>query len=309
MEYQVVTPSDAKYPKKLKKRLGADCPAKLYYNGPLEFLDHFTLATIASDKPTGAGIRAFWDLLYAIWDYEMNHISGWYSVIETEMFHKALFTGFSHRRTEKYHSFITLFSAKGLVKESYDDFLLYRFYPPFDKFLTRDEYFRRAKDGELLMLSVVKPDEGRQLRKNIVERNFLACALSDLVYIPWAPKGSKTYTLAKKVVQAKIPVFTVDRELLIENKVNEWDPDFDRLYRLGIPGYNRKTLKPVLEQMGAKLYVYKEPIIDMTHHISPADKNASDNKMIQYELPEVKKIMVKEPVQHNLFKKKKYSKK
>ena len=186
----------------------------------------------------------------------MNHISGWYSVVETEMFMRALFTGYSGSKDKKYHSFVTLFSAKGLARESYEDFLLYRFYPPFDKIPVREEYLRRAKAGELLMLSVAEPTVGRQLRKNIMERNFLACALADLVYMPFAPKGSKTYTLAKRVVEAKIPVFTV------------LDPEVGgSLHRLGIRGFNRETVKTLLYEHGAKLFVDAKPITSLPSKI------------------------------------------
>ena len=91
--------------------------------------------------------------------------------------------------------------------ETFESFLRDRFYPPLHEFPERDEYFRRAKEGELLILSVSNPDETRQLRKNIMERNWIACVLSDVVFIPYGPKGSKTYTMAKRIVDANIPVF------------------------------------------------------------------------------------------------------
>ncbi|MDI6732458.1 MAG: hypothetical protein QME51_00175 [Planctomycetota bacterium] len=301
MEYKVVTPAEPNYPKKLKERLGKDAPGKLYYNGPLEFLDKFTFTTISSDKPVGAGIRAFWDPLFTIMEYEMNHISGWYSVVETEMFMRALFTGYTRIKTnKKYHNFVTLFSAKGLAKESYEDFLLYRFYPPFDKIPVRDEYFRRAENGELLMLSITEPDVGRQLRRNIMERNFISCALADLVYIPHAPKGSKTYVLAKRVLNAGIPVFTVTRELLIENRVHEWAPEFDCLHKLDVAGYNRKTIKDLLEKQGAKLYVPSEPQKEIIPDNILSPNNNRFDKPLQYDIPLPKIPMVKEPSQRNI---------
>ena len=126
----------------------------------------------------------------------MNYIGGWHSVIESEIFRLSLF---------RKHNTTTLFSAKGLNKETCDSFLLDRFYPPLHEFPERDEYFRRAEDGELLMLSISRPDEKRQLRKNIMERNRLYCFLADIVFIPYGPKGSKTYTMAKRIVRMNIP--------------------------------------------------------------------------------------------------------
>lgn len=233
MEYKIITPEDQKYPKKLKERLGAECPPKIYYYGPLEFLDNFTMAVISADSIGGVAMMSANQLLFTIREYAMNYIGPWQSVMETEIFRLGLW--------KKCHNTVTLFSAKGLSVESYESFLLDRFYPPMDKFPEREEYFRRAKDGELLMLSIVEPDLTRQLRKNIIERNWIACNLADIVFVPYGIKGSKTYTVAKKVLKSNIPIFTTDSD---ENK---------DLHQLGIPGFSRKTVRKLLDEKGAKL--------------------------------------------------------
>ncbi len=234
MEFRIKTPNDSKYPQKLIERLEDKCPDEVYYNGPLEFLEHFTMAVISADSISGLAMMETNHVLFTVREYEMNYIGSWYSVMETEIFRLGLF---------RKNTTVTLFSAKGLQAETFESFLKHRFYPPLHEFPERDEYFRRAKEGELLILSVSNPDETRQLRKNIIERNWIACVLSDVVFIPYGPKGSKTYTMAKRIVDANIPVFTIDSD------------ECKDIHKLGIPGFNRKTVKGFLKDRGANLAI------------------------------------------------------
>ena len=232
MEYQVLDRSDSRYPARLVERLGAEAPARLYYHGPLELLARPTLASMCADSIGGAGLMATNQLLFTIREYELNYIGGWHSIMETEIFRLGLW---------RYNHTVTLFTAKGLAHETFDSFLLDRFYPPLDKFPEKREYIRRSGANELLVLSIVEPDTSRSLRLNVVERNWIACALADFIFIPYAPKGSKTYALAKRVKEAGWPVFTVD------------DPPGASLHELGIVGLNRKSIGMFLEGLGAKL--------------------------------------------------------
>jgi predicted Rossmann fold nucleotide-binding protein DprA/Smf involved in DNA uptake len=234
MEFRIITQDDSKYPHKLTERLGDKRPGRIYYSGPLEFLDRFTMAVISADSISGLAMMETNQVLFTVREYEMNYIGSWYSVMETEIFRLGLF---------RKNTTVTLFSAKGLQAETFESFLRDRFYPPLHEFPERDEYFRRAKEGELLILSVSNPDETRQLRKNIMERNWIACVLSDVVFIPYGPKGSKTYTMAKRIVDANIPVFTIDSD------------ECRDLHKLGIPGFNRKTVKDFLKDRGANLAI------------------------------------------------------
>jgi len=239
MEYKIITPNDSEYPQKLIKGLGDKSPDKIYYYGPLEFLDRFTMAVISADSITGQALNETNQVLFTVREYEMNYIGGWHSVMETEIFRLGLF---------RKNTTVTLFSAKGLQVETFESFLKDRFYPPLHEFPERDEYFRRAKTGELLILSISNPEETRQLRRNIIERNWLSCVLADIVFIPFGPKGSKTYTMAKRISATNIPVFTLD-----SNECKE-------LQKLGILGFNRKTVKAFLEGNGAKLPIPREEI-------------------------------------------------
>jgi hypothetical protein len=230
MEYQILTRSNQEYPKRLLERLGNASPEQIFYHGSLDFLNQFTMAVISADSIPGLALWATNQLLFTIREYDLNLIGSWHSVMETEIFRLGLF---------KKNLTVTLFTAKGLKHETFDSFLLTRFYPPLHEFPEREEYFRRVKEGRLLMLSVSPPEEARMKRPNIINRNWLACVLSDVVFVPFAEKGTKTLALAKRVLSAQIPIFTTDHEA---NK---------SLHQLGIPGLSRKSVGTYLEKLGA----------------------------------------------------------
>jgi predicted Rossmann fold nucleotide-binding protein DprA/Smf involved in DNA uptake len=230
MEYKVLIPRDQEYPKRLLERLRNDPPEQIFYWGPLDFLNRSTLAVISADSISGLAMVAANQLLFTIREYDLNLIGGWHSVMETEIFRLGLF---------RKNLTVTLFTAKGLAHETFDSFLETRFYPPLHEFPEREEYFRRAKEERLLMLSISPPEEKRMKRPTIITRNWLACVLSDVVFIPFAEKGTKTLALAKRVLSAQIPIFTSDHE---DNKA---------LHQLGIPGLSRKSVGNYLESLGA----------------------------------------------------------
>jgi len=229
MEYKVLTLSDQEYPKHLIERLGKSSPEQIFYCGPLDFLRRFTMAVISADSISGLAMMAANQLLFTIREYDLNLIGGWHSVMETEIFRLGLF---------RKNLTVTLFTAKGLAEETFETFLQTRFYPPLHEFPEREEYFRRAREGKLLMLSVSPPKETRMKRPNIINRNWLACALSDVVFVPFAEKGTKTLGLAKRLLTAQVPIFTTDHE------------DNVALHQLGIPGLSRGSVGTFLEKMG-----------------------------------------------------------
>jgi hypothetical protein len=231
MEYKILTPSDQEYPKRLLERHGKESPEQIFYTGPLHFLKRFTMAVISADSISGLAMMAANQLLFTIREYDLNLIGGWHSVMETEIFRLGLF---------RKNLTVTLFTAKGLASENFESFLQTRFYPPLHEFPEREEYFRRAREGRLLMLSVSQPEEKRMKRPNIINRNWLACALADVVFVPFAEKGTKTLSLAKRVLSAQIPIFTTEYD---DNK---------SLHRLGIPGLSRKSVGTYLENLGAQ---------------------------------------------------------
>jgi len=91
MEYKVITPNESKYPQRLIERLGDESPGKVYYSGPLEFLDRFGMAVISADSITGQALNETNQVLFTVREYEMNYIGGWFSMMETEIFRLGLF--------------------------------------------------------------------------------------------------------------------------------------------------------------------------------------------------------------------------
>lgn len=180
---------------------------------------------------------ATWDMLFTIREFGLNYIGGWHAVMETEIFRLAL-----DRKTDKqYTRSLVMFTARGLARETWDGFLGDRFgyRGPFTGFPEKEEYYRRGRDGEVLVLSITEPDFKRMLLTNVRRRNFVACMLADVVYIPFAEKGNKTYQLCKQVVASGVPIFTCD-----------CDVNHD-LFDLGIPKFNRKNVGRHLESLGA----------------------------------------------------------
>ena len=176
MEYQILTPSDQEYPKRLLDRLGDSSPEKIFYQGPLDFLKRFTMAVISADSISGLALMATNQLLFTIREYDLNIIGGWHSVMETEIFRLGLF---------RKNFTVTLFTAKGLECENFESFLETRFYPPLHEFPEREEYFRRAKEGKLLMLSVSPPEEEKDetsqyYKQKLVSLRPIRCSFCSL---------------------------------------------------------------------------------------------------------------------------------
>ena len=237
MEFETLNLTDPRYPRRLLDRLGPAAPT-LYFNGPLKLLDRFNLAMIAADLSPAHAVMAANDMLFKIREYALNYIGPWHSVYETEVFRLAIDTPTDPERRRS----LTLFTARGLARETLDIFLGDRFgySGPFTGFPQKDEFFRRAKDGELLWLSITEPNTLRFMRENILLRNWIACALADVVFVPYSDKKSKTYQTVKQIVEKGIPVFTVDHEICRD------------LHAMGVPAYSRKTVGPYLESLGAR---------------------------------------------------------
>ncbi|MDI7268072.1 MAG: hypothetical protein QME96_08765, partial [Myxococcota bacterium] len=236
MEHRILKPGKRGYPRRLIERLGDAAPV-LHGHGPLKLLDRFTLAVAASDEIPGRAMLATNDLLFTIRDYALNYSGGWHSVMETEIFRLALY----RRNDPRGLRSLTLGSARGLDHESWDRILADRFGEkgPFTGFPEKEEYYRRARDGEILVLSAADPSAEKFTLESILTRNWVACLLADVIFIPFAARGTKTYTLCERVLTTGIPIFTSDC------------PENADLFALGIQAYRRRDVGRFLEQIGA----------------------------------------------------------
>ncbi len=265
MEGLTLKPGDPGYPQRLRERV-PDATI-LHASGPLAHLSRWTMAFVTADVEPGAVTRAVWDMFFPVLEYEMNLIGGWRSVNEGVLFRSAL---------EKPWISLTLFTCKGLDTETWESFISERHPKPADYFLQRPEYDRRAAAGELLMLSAAPQGSRVQTRDAVMQRNWLACMLADVVFIGGAEKLSKqwsvdkkklvgkrqkTYTLARSLVKSKVPVFTVDH------------PDNKDLFELGVPGLTPKALHAFLAPHGANLHAESSPSIAPPRHTVSGVRN------------------------------------
>lgn len=242
MEYETLTAQDPRYPRKLRERLKDEAPT-LYFHGPLKLLDRFTMAVIAADSAPAQVFLAMNDLLFKIREYAINYIGPWHAVYETEIFRLALYTPNDPDRRRS----ATICTGRGLVAENWDNFLGDRFgyKGPFTGFPEKEEFYRRAREEELLWLSITPPEQKRFERKNIILRNRVACALADVVFALFAEKGTKTLVTVKQVLRDGTPMFTCQYS---DDKATDVNKE---LFALGIPVYNRKTVGKYLESLGA----------------------------------------------------------
>lgn len=242
MEYETLEPSDSRYPRKLLVRLGADAPV-LYFHGPLKLLDRFCIGVVAGDALPAHAMLASNDMLFTIREYSMNYVGPWWSIMEMEIFRLALDVP---RDPERRRS-LTIFSARGLARENWDNFLgdRFGFKGPFTGFPQKEEFYRRARAEELLWFSITPPDQMRIERAKIRMRNWVACALCDVVFFPFSEKGAKSFNAVRRVVAAGIPVFTCQYG---PDKATDVNKD---LFDMGIASYNRKTVGKYLESLGA----------------------------------------------------------
>lgn len=242
MEYETLEPADSRYPRKLHVRLGKDAPV-LYFHGPLKLLERFSIGVVAGDQIPAQAMLATNDMLFTMREYALNYIGPWHSVMETEIFRLALDVPKDPARRRS----LTIFTARGLARENWDDFLGDRFgyEGPFTGFPQKDEFYLRARNEQILWLSVTDPQQKRFVRANILLRNWLSCALADVVFIPFSEKTAKSLDAVKKVVAAGIPVFTCQYG---PDKATDVNKD---LFELGIVSFNRKTVGAYLESMGA----------------------------------------------------------
>jgi hypothetical protein len=243
MEFEKLTPADAQYPHRLRERLQERAPA-LYVHGPLKLLDRFSLGVICADQNPGEAMLATNDMLFKIREYALNYIGPWHAVLETEIFRLALDTPTDPQRRRS----VTICTARGLARETWDNFLGDRFgyEGPFTGFPQKEEFYRRAREGELLWVSITDPHQKRFIRANILLRNLVTCALADVVFVPFAAPGMKTFVTVKEVLKLGVPMFTCQ---YYETKEAD---DNKHLFALGIPSYSRKEIGKYLESLGAR---------------------------------------------------------
>lgn len=236
MEHHELTPADSAYPTLLRERLGADAPT-LTARGATRLLQRFCLATACTDEIPGSALIAANDLLFPVRETPCNYVGGWHSVMETEIFRLAL-----DRRSAGWEGrSLTAIRALNFRHQTPVDFLTTRFGHggPFSNFPEKPEFLRRDAAGEMLWLSAAPEHLTEMTEEVIARRNQLACAMSHVVFLPYAGPNSRTLALAAWVLAHGIPAFTTMHE------------ESALLRELGIRGLARKGVRPFLEEHGA----------------------------------------------------------
>jgi len=237
VEHRLLNPDDPEYAERIKRHIAA--PPTLSVAGPLAFLARFNMAVVASDSIPARAVLAANDVLFSVREFAMNYVGGWHSVFETEVFRLAL-----DRKTDPNgQRTLTAVTARGLTHETPDGFLADRFgrEGPFTDFPQKPEFFRRIQAGEVLWLSATDAFEPGMPPAAVILRNQVACALADVVFVPYAARESRTHLVGRWLMERGIPAFTTEAE------------DSALLWELGVQKVGRKTVRPFLEKLGARL--------------------------------------------------------
>lgn len=236
MEHHGIAPAEPGYPPLLRERLGADAPP-LAARGAFRLLERFCLAAACTDEIPGSALIAANDLLFQVRETPCNYVGGWHSVMETEIFRLAL-----DRRSAGWEGrSLTVIRALSFRHQTPVDFLTTRFGHggPFSNFPEKPEFLRRDATGEMLWLSAA-PDHLTEMTEDVIaRRNQLACAMSHVVFLPYAGPTSRTIALAAWILEHRIPAFT------------SMDEECAPLRELGVRGLTRKAVRPFLEEHGA----------------------------------------------------------
>lgn len=161
---------DARYPARLRERLGADAPPQLTALGNLDLLTLPKTALFCSARCPGDAILRACDTARQWRDEHRCIISGFHSVVEKECLRILL------RGSQP----IIICPARSLPQS------------------VRAEWEKPLADGRLLILSSFKPTDRRITEALAVRRNELVAALADEVWFAHITPGGQMQRLANK---------------------------------------------------------------------------------------------------------------
>jgi predicted Rossmann fold nucleotide-binding protein DprA/Smf involved in DNA uptake len=157
---------DARYPARLRQRLGTDAQAELTALGNLDLLSLAMTALFCSARCPGNAILRAYDQAAQWRDAGRCVVSGFHSPVEKECL-RILLRG---------EPPIIICPARGLPKRI----------PP--------EWKTPLADGRLLLLSIFPPTERRITADLAARRNELVAALADQVFVAYAAPGGRLET-------------------------------------------------------------------------------------------------------------------
>src|SRR5205809_2411788 len=172
--------ADARYPARLRERLGADAPRQLTALGNLDLLDFPKTALFCSARCPGKVILTTYDQAAKWRDAGRCVISGFHSPVEKECLQILL------RGSQP----IIICPARALPQRL----------PP--------EWKRPLAAGRLLLLSAFAATLNRVTSELASQRNEFVAALADEVFIAHAAVGGHLETLARRLRSWDIPLLS-----------------------------------------------------------------------------------------------------
>jgi len=168
---------DARYPARLRERLGVDAPEQLAALGNLDLLALPKIALFCSERCPGHVILTAYDLAAKWRDAGRCVISGFHSPVEKECLRILL------RGPQP----IIICPARAIPQRV----------PP--------EWRQPLASGRLLVLSVFRAGEERITSALAIRRNDFVAALADEVWFAHITSGGKTETLRNRINEWGIP--------------------------------------------------------------------------------------------------------
>jgi predicted Rossmann fold nucleotide-binding protein DprA/Smf involved in DNA uptake len=173
--------ADSDYPAALRERLGDVAPSCFYAMGELTILRNRLLGLVCSIQCPGSVVIKAFDLIREVRDAGMVVVGGFHSPMERECL------GILLRGNQP----VVLCAAKGLPGLR----------------LGRDAW-HAVRENRLLVISPFEQSVRRTTAAQAVARNDLVAALADVLWVPYAVPGGKTWTTVRLTLGRGQKVFT-----------------------------------------------------------------------------------------------------
>jgi predicted Rossmann fold nucleotide-binding protein DprA/Smf involved in DNA uptake len=176
----VIRPTEALYPALLRQHLVDHAPAALFASGRLDLIQTRPLALFCSRKCPGDLIVKTYDLAQKWREQGLTVIGGFHSPMERQCLRILLCSPHP----------VIICPARGLPRR------------------IEPELKRPLAEGRLLLLSAFPCSIRRVTEDSAYQRNLLAAALAERIFIAYAEPGSRTELFFHKIAAWGKPLFT-----------------------------------------------------------------------------------------------------
>lgn len=175
--------TDKEYPQQLTAMLGAKSPDHISFAGNYDLINKKKLAIFVSAQCSGATILQTYDFVRQLRRHNISFVSGFHSPMEKECM----------RTISGGDAGVIWFLAKSLKS--------FTLHPDFNSLFD---------SGRMLILSPFADSVTRIKKETATYRNFVAAALADEIFLPFATPEGKTEKFCLKLLSLGKPVFTLD---------------------------------------------------------------------------------------------------